>query len=488
MLAILPTLQQVITAGGLTNSTNIIQGPLGGIALICTINLILEWFQGALYSLDSGNLINKVQFKTISPNNNDDSTKNYKVGSYWEMNDGKLYRCTDNSVGEAVWMSESTLSLKGQNYVIVQSVNTGDPLEDSLINGINLLNGLANLDSLNWGTRSRENMGSLILMPGTYRLVSTTIEMINFINIIGFSENNRDTVITGSGMINGYRQINWADGITAGLKNVELIADVANNSIMLGGAGTASYPIVENISMGSDNMFYSNSTELSGNPGFDYLNGEWKNIKFLTDSSHGFNAPGHISAIIENVEFKNITFDAFFSYGTISGKFKNIKVGNCRAAIASRFGDISIELENFSTKNLSNVIECANGELNGEITNFTTGTVAGYSVISISCSPITIIRNFVTSGGFFSFNPFVGKIFDSTFNSIGKGYDSFYNLGNGSVIERCKFLCEPGFVSINKQGPFLITAQILYTVTNNGINSDISIPLINYNINNSSLI
>ncbi len=102
-----PTLQQVSDEGGLTNTTNIIEGPLGGIALLCTLNLKLEWYQGALYSLDASDDIEKVQFKTIAPTVNDDVDLGYKVGSYWEMNNGVVYKCLDASDGAADWQPQS---------------------------------------------------------------------------------------------------------------------------------------------------------------------------------------------------------------------------------------------------------------------------------------------------------------------------------------------------------------------------------------------
>lgn len=101
------TLQQVSDSGGLTNTTNIIEGPLGGIALLCTVNLKLEWFEGALYSLDASDDIEKVQFKTIAPTVDDDVDLGYKVGSYWEMNNGVVYKCLDASDGAADWQAQS---------------------------------------------------------------------------------------------------------------------------------------------------------------------------------------------------------------------------------------------------------------------------------------------------------------------------------------------------------------------------------------------
>ena len=121
----------------------------------------------------------------------------------------------------------------GQNYVIVETVNTGDPAADAITNGTRLLTGLAKLNTtipgyLNWGTRSITNMGSLLLMPGTYNLVSTTINMLDFVNIVGISTNRRDTIITANAMspasVSGPtgKHIYWKPGITAGLQNVEL--------------------------------------------------------------------------------------------------------------------------------------------------------------------------------------------------------------------------------------------------------------------------
>jgi hypothetical protein len=132
----------------------------------------------------------------------------------------------------------------GQNYVIVESVNTGSPnwAADRVTNGTRLLAGLSQVDALNWGTRSLDNMGSLLLMPGIYNLDDYTIEMIDYINIVGISTNRRDTIITANNM--GESQLHIDFGTTsAGLQNVELIADTTNFAVMLGGDDT-SFPIV----------------------------------------------------------------------------------------------------------------------------------------------------------------------------------------------------------------------------------------------------
>jgi hypothetical protein len=103
-----------------------------------------------------------------------------------------------DSVGAGT--GEGTLS--GQNYVVVETVNTGpgNSAADAITNGLALRAGLIQLNSLNWGYRSITNMGSLLLMPGTYNLGSATITMIDYINIIGLSTNRRDTIITASSM------------------------------------------------------------------------------------------------------------------------------------------------------------------------------------------------------------------------------------------------------------------------------------------------
>lgn len=118
-----PTLQMVSDAGGLTNTTNIIEGPLGGIALLCAINLKLEWFQGALYSLDNSDLIEKVQYKTIAPTVDDDETLFFKIGSYWEMNDSTLYKCTDATDGSAVWVLQDIFTKDTNNNIFYNGFN-----------------------------------------------------------------------------------------------------------------------------------------------------------------------------------------------------------------------------------------------------------------------------------------------------------------------------------------------------------------------------
>jgi hypothetical protein len=330
-------------------------------------------------------------------------------------------------------VAETGLTSKGQNYVIVQSVNTGNPAGDALTNGVNLLAALAELNTFDWGTRSLDNIGSLLLMPGTYDLNDQTIQMVNFINIVGVSTNRRDTIITASGMLADQIHISWGPNVTAGLQNVELIADVANGAIMLGGDDT-SFPIVENVYMGSD-MIFSND---GGTCGFNNLVGSWKDI-----------------------EFQSTKF-AFIAKNDINATFKNIIVGNLTKYIFYSDNDILGNIENVVGKIISSSIIYANNNISASITNLNAN------------------GNIYTSGGVFN-----GKLINSTINSIGIGI-SINNLGNGAIIENCKILSDSGAFSIAASLP--VFAQILYTITNNGIDSNITVPSVNYNINDSTIV
>ena len=179
-------------------------------------------------------------------------------------------------VGSTEAVISGGLTFSGQNYVIVKSVNTGVPATDEITNGAALLDGLDELDALNWGGRSLENMGSLILTPGIYKLDNSQILMKPFINIVGLSSNRRDTIII-SGSASA---IIWGLGITAGLQNVELKASnsLSDSSVMLKGDDD-SFPIVEDVYFGSDKMLFNS---VLGAHGFNNLVGRWDNCEWIS--------------------------------------------------------------------------------------------------------------------------------------------------------------------------------------------------------------
>jgi hypothetical protein len=94
-----------------------------GVAQICGAGYELKWEGGRLYVMgSSGNTIRQSLYNlTTTPTVTDDDTLGYSVGSLWTLDDGTIYRCTDASTGDAVWVIASTVTFK-------KSFNAADTL------------------------------------------------------------------------------------------------------------------------------------------------------------------------------------------------------------------------------------------------------------------------------------------------------------------------------------------------------------------------
>jgi hypothetical protein len=86
-------------------TTDMGTGGANGIALVCSINYELKWEAGRLYVMDGdGITIREVRYTfTDTPDNNDDGSLGYRVGSRWVLDDGSAFVCTDSTTSSAVW-------------------------------------------------------------------------------------------------------------------------------------------------------------------------------------------------------------------------------------------------------------------------------------------------------------------------------------------------------------------------------------------------
>jgi hypothetical protein len=79
-------------------------GAGGGISRICSVGYEDMWQSGIRYVYDNNGLIRNASngFDAI-PDENFDVTLRFKVGSFWTLDDGTTYVCTDATDGAAVW-------------------------------------------------------------------------------------------------------------------------------------------------------------------------------------------------------------------------------------------------------------------------------------------------------------------------------------------------------------------------------------------------
>lgn len=90
-------------------TTNADLGGNKGIALRCAIDYELKWEAGRLYVMaGDGFTIREVSHTFDStPDNFEDITKGFVIGSRWILDDGDVYVCTDPDEGSALWELQS---------------------------------------------------------------------------------------------------------------------------------------------------------------------------------------------------------------------------------------------------------------------------------------------------------------------------------------------------------------------------------------------
>ena len=84
-------------------------GGAKGVAQICSIDYELKWEAGRLYVMEqNGFTIREVRYTFASiPNEFDDNTKGFVIGSRWVLDNGNVYTCTDATTDNAVWALET---------------------------------------------------------------------------------------------------------------------------------------------------------------------------------------------------------------------------------------------------------------------------------------------------------------------------------------------------------------------------------------------
>jgi hypothetical protein len=122
---IAPTLAEVLAEGNTTGGENIVIndadaiqlenastlkkgtydfGADGGISRICGVGFEDMWQSGIRHVFDSNGLIrNSTNGFNIVPDASFDNTLRFKVDSFWTLDNGDTYKCTDASTGAAVW-------------------------------------------------------------------------------------------------------------------------------------------------------------------------------------------------------------------------------------------------------------------------------------------------------------------------------------------------------------------------------------------------
>ena len=248
------TLAQTLVTGNntggndiLLNSTDAIQlennsslrkgtydfGQGGGVSRICGVDYEDMWQGGIRHVFDSNGFIrNSTNGFNIIPNSSFDDTLRFKIGSFWTLDDGTTYECTDATTGAAVWQLYSTPP-KYKVFTALLSQNGGD-VPYSLINADNgsLIIGatyqITNYDAtdnfLNVGAPSNTNGTSFIATGTTAQSWSGTTELNanNGAPVVDILENTIGNVWFEFGGADGVYQMR-SDGLFSSYKTVGFI-------------------------------------------------------------------------------------------------------------------------------------------------------------------------------------------------------------------------------------------------------------------------
>jgi len=375
-------------------------------------------------------------------------------------------------------ISSSYIKTKGYNYIIVETVNTGDENADAITNGDRLVAAYAQAKLDIIGTLSVTNRFTIILMPGSYNLFNNSYLDLytSFIDIIGLSSNPGSVYLYHSST---NQVFNYHQNVDSRLENVKMAGYLIPN----GGVDTGQY-------LRWKNLIFTSDPFLS----WIGINGEFENIKSI--SGFASNVASSLNGIYRNIEctgnsftminsgtptltgtFSNISISdtelAFWSLGSVSGTFENIKIspyvsGNLEAFLGSTLGSstsVFKDIEIVSTNNITSLFYSSVGDISGTFKNI--------SVKSLSVS------NFMTSftnilGTFDNINlNDTGSFFNSSGNIIG----DFTNIKVGNVDN----IFVDGTFGGEISGTFenievgIVGNKIFYTATLGGIFKNIEI-------------
>ena len=105
-------------------------GQNGGVSRICGVGYEDMWQAGFRHVFDSNGLIrNTTNGFNIIPDSSFDFTLRFKIGSFWSLDDGTTYMCTDATTGAAVWVLYSSPSGTQITKVLKTTITSAQVLQ-----------------------------------------------------------------------------------------------------------------------------------------------------------------------------------------------------------------------------------------------------------------------------------------------------------------------------------------------------------------------
>jgi hypothetical protein len=139
-------------------------GAGGGISRICSVGYEDMWQSGIRYVYDNNGLIrNASNGFDVIPDGGFDVTNRFKVGSFWTLDNGTIYICTDATEGAAVWELYSSSGIPTlQEVTDAGNTTTNDIIVNTDFNtdSVNLAsNQITILDVDNYSYLNKQELG-----------------------------------------------------------------------------------------------------------------------------------------------------------------------------------------------------------------------------------------------------------------------------------------------------------------------------------------
>jgi len=336
-------------------------GQNGGVSRICGVDYEDMWQGGIRHVFDQNGFIrNSTNGFNAVPNFSFDASLRFKVGSFWTLDDGTTYICTDATVGAAVW----------ELYNVIPT-NTSDLTNDGE-DGVNPFITAADLPT------AVTSVG--LTMPSAFSVTNSPIT------------SSGDIAVTGAGLVSQYVR---GDGTLANFPNStgggSSVNYYLNGSVSQGTFGGDTYyelsktPILgagTNFTRtnGQSNGYISSFITDAGDPSFLNIPGGNWNVEFYFQSSATGGSPQFYAELYKVSATDVFTLVASGSANpegitngtTVDQYFTSIPVPQTSLLITDRLA-IRIYV---ITSGRTITLHTENGNLCEVLTTFTTGLTA----------------------------------------------------------------------------------------------------------------
>jgi hypothetical protein len=172
------------------NESKIQEAPNGGVRQVCSIAYKKDWTNGVNYYRNQNvETVRLTDMQFTAPTTSNDDTQGFVVGSWWVLENGDMYQCSDATTSAAVWSiistsvpDPTTVSGGGEfDLTFAATIPTSWKYSNMLITNLHFGNTVTSIgDSAFYGC---EGLAGSLIIPNTVLSIGTTA----FQQCIGFT-------------------------------------------------------------------------------------------------------------------------------------------------------------------------------------------------------------------------------------------------------------------------------------------------------------